>query len=42
MKLYPPKGGEPITPHPSKIDEMIEKGWKVETPAKQDSKKGVK
>ncbi len=41
MKLYPPKGGEPITPHPSKVDEMIAKGW-TKTPDKQNSKKEVK
>lgn len=33
MKLYPPGGGEPIEPHPTKIEEMKEKGW-TEKPIK--------
>lgn len=34
IKLYPPKGkGDPIIPHPSKVEEMKEKGWR-EKPSK--------
>ena len=25
--LYPPNGGEGVTPHPSKIEEMKANGW---------------
>lgn len=25
--LYPPNGGEGVTPHPSKIEEMKNMGW---------------
>ncbi len=31
VMLYPPDGGEGVIPHPSKIEEMKEKGW-VEKP----------
>lgn len=27
VKLYPPNGGEPIIPHPTKVEEMIAQGW---------------
>lgn len=27
IKLYPPGGGMPIIPHPTKIEEMKRKGW---------------
>jgi hypothetical protein len=36
--LYPPGGGEPITFHPSKIDEMLSKGWTFENQTKAKSK----
>ncbi len=42
MKLYPPQGGEPITPHPSKVDEMIAKGWLKENKPVKNLKTGVK
>ena len=32
IKLYPPKGGEPVIPHPSKVDEMMANGWVVKQP----------
>ena len=41
IKVYPPKGGAPITPHPSKVDEMLEKGWTLED-KKAESKKQTK
>ena len=44
IKVYPPKGGAPITPHPSKIDEMLQKGWTLENKAaskKQTQKEKV-
>ena len=34
IKVYPPKGGAPITPHPSEIDEMLSKGWTLENTKK--------
>lgn len=30
IKVYPPGGGEPVTPHPAKLDEMLSKGWTLE------------
>lgn len=27
IKLYPPKGGEPIEVLPQKLEEMLAKGW---------------
>jgi len=38
VKLYPPCGGLPIIPHPTKIDQMIAKGWKTEPPRKAKPK----
>jgi len=32
VKLYPPGGGEPVTPHPSRIETMKANGWKEEQP----------
>lgn len=37
IKLYPPGGGEPVTPHPSKVNEMKSYGW-TEKPAKKPTK----
>tara|TARA_B110000967_G_C18877845_1_gene559412 strand:- start:379 stop:531 length:153 start_codon:yes stop_codon:yes gene_type:complete len=31
LKLYPPKGGDAVIPHPSKVAEMKANGW-VEKP----------
>ena len=38
IKLYPPGGGTPIIPHPTKIDGMKAKGW-TESPAKAKPKR---
>jgi len=27
IKLYPPGGGEPVTPHPSMVESMKANGW---------------
>lgn len=37
IKIYPPKGGQPISCHPVKLDEMIGKGWTL-APVKSTSK----
>jgi len=34
IKVYPPGGGVPVTPHPTKVDEMLEKGWTLENTEK--------
>jgi len=34
IELYPPGGGAPVTPHPSKIELMKSYGWR-EKPAKK-------
>ena len=41
IKVYPPNGGPGITPHPSKVSEMLAKGWKEAEPkpTKKPSKK---
>jgi len=38
VKVYPPGGGTPVTPHPSRLDEMLEKGWTLENTKKASSK----
>lgn len=38
--LYPPSGGKiGVKPHPSKIDEMLAKGW-LKKPKNNKNKKG--
>lgn len=32
VKLYPPKGGQPVLAHPSQVDRMKSKGWLVTNP----------
>lgn len=36
--LYPPDGGEGVIPHPTKIEEMKNKGW-VEKPVTKSKPK---
>lgn len=38
VKVYPPGGGTPVTPHPSRLDEMLSKGWTLENQKKVASK----
>lgn len=32
MKLYPPKGGEPIIAHPTQVEYLVSKGWSETAP----------
>lgn len=41
IKLYPPGGGEPVTPHPAHVETMKANGW-TEKPAKQKPTKEEK
>jgi len=34
IKLYPPGGGMPIIPHPTKVEEMKVQGWTEDQPKK--------
>ena len=39
IKLYPPNGiGEPVIPHPAKVEQMKQNGW-TEKPAKPKTSK---
>lgn len=42
VKMYPPNGGEPIIPHPTKIEEYKAKGWTFEPPKKAKLKTKLK
>jgi hypothetical protein len=43
MKLYSPDGKVSIDAHPSKVESLLNKGWKEEaTKSKSSSKKEVK
>jgi len=42
VKVYPPGGGTPVTPHPSRLDEMLKKGWTLENSKKASSKSNLK
>lgn len=42
VKVYPPGGGIPVTPHPSRLDEMLKKGWTLENQKKASSKSNKK
>ena len=42
VKVYPPDGGIPVTPHPSRLDEMLSKGWTLENQKKAPNKSNKK
>ena len=38
VTLYPPEGGEGVTPHPSKVEEMKKFGWVLKPLIKKKEK----
>ena len=42
VELYPPNGGMPVIPHPTKVDEYLAKGWTTEPPKKAKLKRKPK
>lgn len=39
VALYPPNGGDPVYPHPSKVDQMIANGWRDKAPKQKTETK---
>lgn len=39
IKLYPPAGGDPVIPHPAKVEEMKAKGYTEKDPKAKQPKK---
>ena len=39
IELYPPNGGAPIIPHPSRVKQMMDQGWTEKQITKRKPKK---